>query len=302
MENNISKLKILIILAGIFLGIFCSVEFSQANVTPPWSTTFNCADWYTGQTWNSSNCDGMDLINAGNTLSCTNKPDGFSRMDASSNNPLGIGKGWRMVIGDGSNHNTAAPRLSFPAQSELWLRWYMKFELGMSPHTVPPPSGQTNYNKLVYVRPMASGGVIDMLPDGFSWGVQGCRYPNNDVNRYSSPGSGFNGLNGYPPGSDGQGDGLWHWIEIHMKIDTNGADGIFEAWADGVQFFDIHDGNYCATPISSLTFFTNQTYATNNNCMYEYIDDIAISTTGYIGPIGTPDTTPPAAPSGVTVS
>jgi len=293
MRNYILKLKIISIFLIIFSGTFCFVEISRANVAVPWSSTFNCADWAQGDTWPpSGGCDGMDLINDGWYPTCSNKPSGKSEINVSLNNPLGTGKGMRQVIGDGSNSQGAAPRITFTSShGEIWMRWYVRYEAGFVLSTV----GHTTYHKYAYIRfsPSSFSKVFDILGNTWSLTHQGCDSGGNDYG-----GTGFTGMN-----SGSVGDGQWHSVEIHVKIETSGNNGIFEAWMDGVQQMDIHDTNYCGTPITSLTLGTNQSWPTNNNCAYFDYDDIALSTTGYIGPLlAAPDTTPPAAPQGATVN
>ena len=33
-------------------------------------------------------------------------------------------------------------------------------------------------------------------------------------------------------------DGAWHLIQVHMKLDSDGTDGVVEAWMDGQKFVE----------------------------------------------------------------
>jgi len=101
------------------------------------------------------------------------------------------------------------------------------------------------------------------------------------------------------------GDGLWHLYEIHLKMDTNGANGIAEAWVDGVKRIDHSAANFGgaqgAPGWSGLEIASNARNPLNGRCMAVDYDDVAIATTGPIGSIGPGDTTSPAAPTNLTV-
>ncbi len=97
----------------------------------------------------------------------------------------------------------------------------------------------------------------------------------------SSNASGWTSING-----GNIGDGQWHYYEIHFKMDTNSTNGIFEAWVDGslaVSRTDLDLGSEAG--FSSVTIGSNQHDPSNGTCVPVDFDDIAISTTGYIGPI-----------------
>jgi len=69
-------------------------------------------------------------------------------------------------------------------------------------------------------------------------------------------------------------------------MDTNGYDGIAEMWVDGVRKIHYTDVDFGTA--SGWTYFaigSNQRYPSNGRCMAVDFDDIAVSNTGYIGPI-----------------
>jgi hypothetical protein len=106
-------------------------------------------------------------------------------------------------------------------------------------------------------------------------------------------------------------NGGWHCFEVHIKADTNGSNGVAELWIDNVQQFSKTNVNF-GTPggWSMIEFNSNCSNPANTGVNY-YIDydDIAISTTGRIGPIAggggggappaPPTATPPTVPAGL---
>ncbi len=99
-------------------------------------------------------------------------------------------------------------------------------------------------------------------------------------------------------GGGTESDGLWHSIELHVKSETgaapNNTDGIIEWWIDGVgpkrptgwNTVD-HGLNSLGHTIGWVLIGSNAKYPDNGMAAY-YVDydDIAVSNTGYIGPLG----------------
>ena len=255
---KIQNLKFKIIFSLIlFFGIFGLVEDSEAAISLPWSTTFNCAETYITdnwqcdqlQHWGGGECyckrlDGVDVL--GNPCSggsgCepyywVNKPGIFNV----ANNDKGSGNGfrewiWTNLTGNESTYNimiipiSGPPSFAIP-QKELWIRWYMRFQSGIN-------IANSYYMKTMYIR---TGGSSECVADfseadGFILGVQGGGGPNNagalDASCTSC---------GLQTMSHGQTitDNTWHSIEIHIKMDTTGtpssryANGVAQFWLDG---------------------------------------------------------------------
>lgn len=114
-------------------------------------------------------------------------------------------------------------------------------------------------------------------------------------------------------------DGEWHWIEHHIKYNTASAlsDAVYQVWLDGDLVYEKNNfRTWCAGSIPKITwvyFYIGNACGPDNcggqaryaNSSAEGInfDNIKIGTT-YIGPPGgviPPDTTPPAAPTGLAV-
>jgi len=114
------------------------------------------------------------------------------------------------------------------------------------------------------------------------------------------------------------GDGNWHHIEFHVKLNDAGASNLIaECYIDGIKRSELPSPvmlrNGTDRLITSVILFDNiQCRTTSVFEQAQFVDDIVISTTR-IGPdyvIGsstsspqppTPDTVPPSAPSGVSI-
>lgn len=272
---------------------------AHAVVALPWSTTYNCANWTQsdGLYPPAISCDGLRGEGA---WTCDNG-DGTVREEqitAAANYPGGAGaKGQRHWKGDGANVVSGGLTAVFTsAQPELWVRWYMRYEKGFQWNPL-------NNDKILYI----DVGMPNFVVFGPNWTDQLI------FEVYGNPyadgtGNGWNTImaNG---STDARGnktsDGLWHEFEIHIKMDTNGSDGIAEAWVDGTKRFTRTDVNFGSqtgkTGWSHILIGSNNRYPANGRCMYVDFDDLAIRTTGPIGPVGPGDTLAPAAPSNLTV-
>ncbi|MBC2714608.1 MAG: hypothetical protein HF978_04795 [Desulfobacteraceae bacterium] len=288
-------------LAILFLGCFSVVapnSVCRAGVDLPWSTTYDCPDWLAYS--DPLNCDG--LSKAGGQTQCGH----YEEIIVEANNPLGSGKGQRHYVGDDVNQNSGGIMIDFNSlQSELWVRFYIRYEAGFawSPYLM--------YDKLIYLW-LGDGSDIHAacIPswynnDNFNLAAQAI---NGGVNYYSE-GTGWTNTMG-----GATSDGKWHCIEVHMKMDTNGTDGVGEAWIDNVKILDRHDLDWDGpthTGFRNCLIGSNQRFPSNGRCMAVDYDDVSISNTGRIGPIGGggpgPDTISPSVSivsptSGQTVS
>ncbi len=264
--------------------IFINIGTATAGIDLPWSTTFNCPDWTQG---GSFSCDGIYIqkpeaynscCNAylsNNTDFCSNHPGAGtlpSVLDASANNPIGGGgKAYRVSVGDGVNNNGANPyvMLNTP-QGEMWIRWYMKYPAGFA-------WTYLNYHKLLYFwqAGIQNTAIVQMLDTSISLYDQV-----HWIWEYPTANFGFSGIMNGPTG-----DGKWHAYEVHVKKDTNGANGVYQVWVDGTLRNSHSDVNWSGLDFTAVFFNVNQAYPNNGGCVYIDYDDITISNTGYIGPI-----------------
>lgn len=270
--------------------VFMLVSTSALAVTPPWSTTFNCSDWNQSM-GNPVNCDGLNL-SGGWTCDATHK----DQIRIEANNPYGNGgKGFTHWKGDGIN--VVGGGISIPLSSttpEFWLRFYMRYAAGFAWNSL-------QYDKIIYLDPTGNQQRNVFEPVGMN---QMRFYNFNPAwSIYSANGTGFQHING---GSIG--DGQFHCYEIHLRVDTNGSNGIAQAWVDGVQIINGTNVNFGThSGWTNIVVGENVRDPNNGGCTPTDYDDIAISTTGYIGPLagggggGTPPKTP-SSPGTITVS
>ncbi len=279
----------------LFLIICCSLICSStaiAGIDLPWSTTYNCPDW---NTYNDPlNCDGL-LKWGGQYLICNPQGNQYEQITLAANNPNGGGgKGERHWVGDGSNSNTGGLQLDFNTiQPEFWIRWYARWQPGFKWTAI-------GYEKLLYIwgsnpavipEPVGWDGFhIALLGKGVPPSVacnSGCGWDTWHANGALDP------LTGHRTA-----DGSWHCLEVHLRMDTNGSNGVLEFWLDGVK--KISANNVPLGTTAGWTNFvlgSNQSSPNNGGCAYVDYDDIVISNTGYIGPLaGGPKPYPPSAP------
>lgn len=249
-----------------------------AAVDLPFSTTFNCAEQAQGQVGTWVTCDGMSSYGG-----WTTSPGSVGEQITSAANHAagGGGRGQRHWIGDGLNNNSGSIRINFNTPgNELWIRWYFRHESGL---IIPiDDSGQ----KMLYFT--GAGGSCAGNTGGcyFLLGKTTSRLTVSGTNYFSTVPFGSEDLWG-GTSSDGQ----WHWVELHVKkVSTSGADGIVQAWYDGVLRLDRSDvifGGDLSTGFTGFTIPENARFTTiGGNEMYQDIDDIEIRTTGPIGPLG----------------
>jgi len=240
---------------------------SLADVGLPWSTTFDCAAWTQP---NSLDCDGIDFYGNWTNGVC---PSEVTRIISEANNASGDGgRGARFSAGQGVNQNSGTLKISFNStQSEIWIRWYMRYEAGMYWSSL-------GYDKILYFN---AGTNRSVIPEFYGsdklnvWTVAGS-------NNVSYDGEGWNTING---GSAS--DGKWHCYEIHMKVDTNGSNGIAQWWIDETLRLNRSDIDYGThSGWNYFHFYSNQSSVGNSGCVDIDFDDFAINNTGYIGPIG----------------
>jgi len=258
-----------------FIALLSWPESSKAQSVPVvFQTTFNCPDWNQSMGLTDAVvCSAGDGI-AGSGMWTAN---GYGdEITANANNPGGGGgKGFRHYRGNGQNSDGGGLQITLPTSvREMWVRFYMRYSLGFA-----WSGGAPSYTKENYWGACGSGCVVFGIQGNHSWGVN------------------YNGATNYPSSlswsaSQGgsTGDGKWHAYEYHLK--QNGTAGTIEVWVDGVRYLNTTTANLGSTPWQSFKLGENQADVTGCSpiCYTDY-DDIAISTTGYIGPIG-------GAPSG----
>jgi len=274
---------------NLFIGaalVLLPYYIANATITLPWSTTFDCAEWTQCEgdpactTVPPIDCDGVDTY-----LNTTTDNGSLEEIKAEGNNPIGVGKGQRHWYGDGFNDHSGGTAVTFSdGQTELWIRWYQRYPLGFTWEDIGY-GNVPHYDKLMYMfsEGKQASVVLQLKYDEIGVWLVG----STSQNIVSANSSGWTSING---GSTG--DGLFHYYEFHLKMDTNGTDGVLQVWVDGVDnlVVDRHDLDY-----GPQTSWFRLNIGSNNDAPYNQqdvpvdYDDIAISNTGYIGPL---DSTP----------
>ena len=288
---KINKLFSLLMLS---LAFFLQPSALNAAVNLPWSTTYNCPDWTQSNGLSNITCDGLST-HGGWTCSNGDGTVEEEQITVAANYSGGSGgKGQRHWKGDGTNNVSGGLRIAFNSpQSELWIRWYMRYEQGFEWNPLVQ-------DKILYI----DVGTHPFLIFGYNWPDE-IQF-SADGNPYSvGTGNGWNTImvNGT---TDARGnkrsDGQWHLYEIHIKMDTNGGNGIGEVWIDGIKRFFRSDMDFGSQTgkigWSHIAIGENNQIPTTTRCMYVDFDDIIISTTGPIG--GGVDAQAPSVPAGLT--
>jgi len=267
------KRKGIILVAYIILTYIIHNSVVFAGVNLPWSTTYDCDEWiYDG---NDPSCDGLAKGLSGEWY---DGPCGYEQITSRANNPDGGGgKGQLHPVCDAGNvwpsSSGGGTVITFnSAQPELWIRFYIKYEEGFK------FENNSASHKILFIRDEQS--ITQPIPkfqygDSFGLFTQGPGISG----AYRVNGTGWATTMG-----GATGDGKWHYIEIHLKTDTNKTDGIFEFWIDNRPVERFNNVNYDTKRWRSITIASNFHGVTEGPWNVFY-DDIAISNTGKIGPL-----------------
>lgn len=233
-------------------------------------TSWNYPDWEQADGLSDAICTGtVDGIQGHLSSSTTNHPNG-DQITADANYSGGAGaKGFRHWRGDGTNQNGGGIKFTLPSPlSEGWLRFYMRYQLGFA----WTPAGDPLYTKDIYCN--VGGNYLIYGIQGGAWGL-------TDINSPNHAGS----VNWVDLMGGNTGDGQWHCHEFHWK--KNNPNSELDIWIDGVQTLHSTGLTLNASSISEILVGSNQTEVTGAGASdyYTDYDDIAVSDSGYIGPL-----------------
>lgn len=280
-------MKLIATLAGllpVIAMILLSATPADAAVTLPWTTTYNCGDWTrTANGLYNVNCDSLKGAGA---WDCTNSDSTTEeeQITSAANNPGGDGgSGQRHWEGPGVNNNSGGLAVDFlNTQSDLRIRWYMKFAAGFAWNAL-------YYDKLLYIHTDLNG--TDVIP---IW------YGSNKFSVYAQSGGGhyfcsdcgWNHVMGSSTSDD-----QWHAYELHIVMDTNGSNGVVEFWIDSIKVIDRSDADLGTRPgWTSFGIGINQKDPAGSICRAVDFDDFKVTSGGgYIGLLS--DTLAPASPT-----
>lgn len=194
--------------------------------------------------------------------------------------------------------------------NDLYARYYIYFPENYSHRSVSPSN-----NKLIRVWSEDANYSGDDIKMGASFNSNNVSllypeanavYEGGMVLDYSGAQENISSVNGLGTWTLTNDDlGRWICFEWHFSSDSGLNDGIFEFWVDGVKQFGSENMSFRNAPPSPNYFKTGYLMGWANSGFNEdtfiFIDDVVFSDQ-YIGPIESSDTTPPSAPSGLSVS
>jgi hypothetical protein len=270
------------------VALFTTVAPSaQSSVL--WQTSFDCpSEWDTNQGMTESQvCNPNDgLTGWGGWTTEAGRAD---QITIAANNPLGTGRGFRHWRGGitannliGQNNNGGGVRIDVPnAPRNIWLRYYSRYQQGFKWSAAPNPAATNKSYGLIYTKELYINAGKVAGPDfttafagSDSFGL-GVVYPGQPV--------GFGGSPGWTSTMGGAAaDGKWHSYEFHF----DSAGGTMETWVDGQLTARATGRNLSGGTIDFILIGSNQCCVAAQPDMYTDYDDVVISTTGYIGPIG----------------
>jgi len=256
------------------------VMFGMHSVQPPvqaapelvFQTSFDCPEWAQGNGDPCSPNDGIDAYGG-----WTTSAGGRDQITSAANNPMGGGRGFRHQRGPGTNNNGGSILINIPHSPQVWLRFYMRFSAGFQ-----FVGGAPHYTKDIYWNVHEPGWVFfGFLDSMLTTHLSGMGM--NSPNQYSS--DSWSAIN-----SGSVGDGQWHAYEQYLNTNT----GQVRMWRDGKLVLERSGLNFGMTNFKWFALGENQNEVLGFH--YTDYDDIAVSTTGYIGPLGSTAPTPPLPP------
>jgi hypothetical protein len=249
------------------------------------TTSFNC-DTTNQLAGPSSQITGCTDLVAGTSLwmrsTCSPTCDTYgadsngSELYATANFANGSGgKGFRLWRLNGNDIESASINLQGIVNlSEMWVRWYMRYESGFAWN----PAGSPSFTKDLYIL-LDTGHWFTM---GFHSGGWGLADVTSAQNYFGNPG--WTGVMG-----GNTSDGSWHCYEFHIQRGS-GANGVVQVWTDNAVVVDVSNAD-----LGSSGFFTdgdfafgenqdnpNNTYSGTRGFFTDY-DQIYVSDTARIG-------------------
>ena len=251
---------------------------SEAQAVPlVFQSTFNIPEWAETPTRGDTDAqlapDGDGISGNGGWITLNGSVD---QVTVAANNPAGGGgRGFRHWVGDGLNNAGGGIVVSFTPVSEMWFRYYIRFQAGFAwdPSTI--------FMKTIYCNRGLPGTFYFGLHEGVVGGhIEAMPLVNHQSSVTWAQWQGGQG-----------GDGNFHVLEVHAKMNTTGtsSDGVFEFWLDDRPIYsnsNIHFGNATGGQFANCAVGENHNSPQNGADAYVDFDDIAISATGRIGPIG----------------
>jgi hypothetical protein len=156
----------------------------------------------------------------------TTRNGSLDQITAAANNPAGGGgRGFRHWVGDGLNNAAGGIVVSFGPVSEMWFRYYIRFQSGFT-------WGRGVNMKTIYCNRGQPGTFYFGLHDGVIGG-------HVEVDRTGGSGNHLSRVTWAQWQHGRTGDGKFHVLEVHAKMNSTGAssDGTFEFWLNGTRIY-----------------------------------------------------------------
>jgi len=239
-----------------------------------WGTDFDAAAGYpvecSGDACDTNNLDSINWIAVSGTVG---GPDGDATKEdsealAAANNSGDYGH--RMWIGSSaSNQQSFGNRLSFTnLQKEIWIKYKMRYELGFDYGATGPA-----YDKWLYIYAAAGSWIIPEPAQGRFWFATSTNGQLADNIADSIDWTDFFGRTS---------DGLFHDIEMYIRMDTDQTDGALRMFIDDILVcdannIDISGGNADSQAgIDRMTLKNNQAQPDHSGIKYFDQDNFRI--------------------------
>jgi len=263
-QSDMKALAVSLVSSGCVLAALVLPLTSSAQVPLVFQTTFAdalCPYWDQSMGLNGDIiCSPGDGISGGGDWKSNNLS--VDQITAAANYPGGGGgKGFRHWRGAGGNNGGGGISISLPSTvTEVWVRFYMRYQLGFTWGGGSNPS----YVKDHYWNNLVFG------YQGGAWGLHTTEAGNLPSSLGWAASQGGN-----------TGDGQFHCYEYHAK--QNGANGVAEIWIDDVLVLS-RMANMGTGAWGGFLLGSNDS-GTNNPLVdyYTDYDDLAVSTAGRIG-------------------
>lgn len=282
-------IKKIILLIILFVGYIYTVANAEVTIPSlPWSTTYNCPEWNSTSTTpgTTTGCDNTETPGPQATIA-----GNYEQITTAANYSGGAGgRGQRHWIGGGvtgfgcgDQDNSGGIIIRFPSdQTQVWVRMYVRFQTGFT---------WASYDefKMMYLSPGFGhfATAIETYDTGSTFSI----YTNSgDQAWHGTTNYGFAELWGDPS------LGAWHVLEVFLKKETSGPNGIIRIWTDGILRANDTTVTYGGT-LSWIELPSNsKTYPCGDPDRYVDFDDVSITNTTpanrdagnnpMIGPIG----------------
>ncbi len=201
-----------------------------------------------------------------------NTPDEVS---STYNNPSGLGGlglGHYVANTNTGNdvQNGSGARFTHAAVGEVWFQMCVKFP---SPWAWVVGNGNSNASADPFNLKMVYNNSTSRT---LTYGGSGMQFTVLSTTYTSGARMGETNIKWSTSFSDND----WHRVEVHLKTDTNGANGVVQVWQDNVLGLDVSTANYNMGTFEAWVVPSNMRYINNaTNPRTIWFDDVLISVT-----------------------